>query len=471
MEVWASILDDFINQKDAHKNFMKSTVGVKVTDMAGEGRSFVRPAYSFTSHFNKVASEWRSGESATTLLSVQIDDVIIASSSKRELEFSWYNYLRTYERANIPVDVSAENGTPSDKIKFIGYLLDLKKKTIQVKPPKIIAYKIFFKEILSEETILLENLVKSIGRLLFAASLSHWTMREMIPWYNAFIPMLTEYCHLNPIQQTMDYWKQFYNQRIYLNITQRMKDSAFKIIENASVPSPAINLVLQPLDADWSMTAFTDASNTGLGGCTLDTKCNPWFTRITKFQDLEALGKLPLPRRMRPFKDPIGFYERLLPCNKNSTFVNISHLEALAVCIQIDRLVDSYSDTSNTNKLLFLIGDNVGVIRAFEKMRSITLEPYLKWTESRLRKNGFFVKSRYCSTDKIPADPLSRDIDGKINWEDFAKSATTISRYGGFENAKNWKKNFNENDIEITKRPVEIWSQIWQLGVEDNLWK
>ena len=412
---WASILDDFVGQDNAHKNFMKSTVGVKVSNMAGEGRDFFKPAYSFTSHFNKVASEWRSGENVSTLLSVQIDDVIVASSSKEELDKSWYNYLRTYEKAKIPVDVSDENGTPSSKIKFIGYLLDLKRKTIQVKPPKIEAYKAFFKEILSKEVILLERLVKAMGRLLFAASLSMWTMREMIPWYNAFIPMLSKYCMDNPVQQSLDFWKRFYNQQIYLNISKEMKISANKILNDASIPSPAYNLVLQPLDADKSLTAFTDASNTGLGGCTLDTDCNPWFTRITKHQGMEALGKYPLPRRMRPFKEPLGFFQRLLPNNEEDTFVNISHLEALAVCIQIDRLVDSYSSTTNTNKLLFLVGDNVGVIRAFEKMRSVTLEPYLRWTELRIRNSGFFVKSRFCSTDKIPADPLPRDTDGKID--------------------------------------------------------
>ena len=449
---------------------MKTTLGVEVCDMAGEDRDFVRPGYSYTSHFNKVASAWRKGDDVTTLLSVQIDDVIIASSSLRELKKSWYNYLRSYEKAKVPIDVSDENGFPGKKIKFIGYLLDMENKTIQVKPPKIIAYRKFFNEIFQKDKILLEKLVKALGRLLFAASLSLWTMREMIPWYNAFIPMLKNYCVANPTNQTAEFWKQFYNQQIYLDISIEMRKSAKIIIDNASIPSPAYNLVLLPLDADKSMTAFTDASNTGMGGCILATDCKPWFTTFDKFKGLESLGQLPLPRRTQPFQESLQFYEKLDPKNREKTYVNISHLEALAVCIQIDRLVDSYSSESNSNKLLFLIGDNTGVIRAFDKMRSITLEPYLKWTEMRIRSQGFFVKSRYCSTDKIPADPLSRYEGRSINWNDFQKSADTISNFVGFENASNWKKTFDETKIEIRTRPAMIWFEIWNIGLKDDLW-
>ena len=477
-ELWNESLTQLLGTDIYHNFFSRQFPGNTMKNTATIRNLPMVPFYRACDDFNKVVSEWRKGGSRITARTTTIDDTLIFSNDMQALREAHLQFLECHKHSHLGIDFSKTTITPLTKVEMIGYEVDFKNKTLRIKEKKLKKYDLFWKEVSDARMITVEKWATITGRLLFAASLSAWRMKDLEPWLQAILPIYSK----NKGTYTLDHiiyknlWEKVKNERLELN--DEMRRSATEVFRKAHIPTPAISVLLQPYDGGARCTAMTDASFQAMGGCSFSQSPRPWSVtyQTSKISHrVQSLGGIPLPRRWKS-----GMRKRMKSANPHLsqyhsyTELHIGAAEFLALCIQLQFLLNDRVQHKAPQKLFTMLVDNTSVAWALVKKRSQFYTPFIDWIEHKIRPLGFDICATRIGTHEFPADLLSRPDDFEIDWPlflDWSKKLAGKDIHDAFGEAKKWKSKhckIREDSIAVAEK---VWFEINSFARRGRYWQ
>ena len=426
----------------------------------GSAVTAVVPFYRRCDDFNKVASEWRKGDDHIIARTTTIDDTLLFSNRLEPLKSAHLLFLEGHRDSHLGIDFAKTSQTPLTKVDMIGYEVDFKAKTLRVKAKKLRKYDKFWEEMQSYSTVTVEMWAKIVGRLLFAASLSPWRLKDLEPWIQPYRELVRSIYDRIPSNW---FEEKFWDRIRFRNlpVSASMERVATDIFQTAWTPVSALQLVLQPFDGATGSIAMTDASNLAMGGTVIGQLPRPWSVTFDIVKGVQHVGTIPLPRRWKAKAKKIA----LIKCpdhpdNTQLTTVHIGAAEFLGACVQLAILLKDDIDIHSEKKLITMVGDNTSVAWALVKKKSRYYMPFLDWIESKLRPFGWNITSARVDTAIFPADVLSRPKSEGIDWQAWRHKIEQMLKgdvLGHFGDLRRWQ----ESPVDLIQDAQQIAERTW----------
>ena len=418
---WVDSITQLLGTPDYNDMFWRNVPGYDLRSVhPGNDLQAVIPYYRRCDDFNKIASEWRQGDDHIIARTTTIDDTLLFSNQLEPLKEAHLLFLEGHRDSHLGIDFAKTTVTPTTKVDMIGYEIDFKNKTLKVKDKKLKKYDLFWTELKTFEQVSVETWAKIVGRLLFAASLSPWKLKDIHPWIQPYKKLVRSIYSKLPLNWMEEKFWNHIRDRLLL-VTPEMRQVATELFSGARIPVPAIELVLQPFDGGPNTIAMTDASNLAMGGAYINSNPRPWSVTFEQIDGQAVLGGIPLPRRWsqwfrRNTKARVGNASHAINSSTDRTCIHIGAAEYLGVCTQIAILIQDGMFQQQTKKLITMVGDNTSVAWSLIKKKSEFYLPFLDWIESKLRPKQWNITSSRVQTHIFPVDVLSRPASEGIQW-------------------------------------------------------
>lgn len=393
-----ALLTEFFGCDDYNTCFDQKIPGNDPKVAVGSMRRPKLPLYRADSDFNRIYSEWRRGGDVMKTMSLTIDDIIFAGADLPKLTNSHLEWLRGHDDFSLFLEFDEKGDSISTKATVIGFDLDFERECLRVKSDRIKSYTKYWKNLMKEAdhlgTISVMDFTKLVGRLQFAATLDEWKMYKVDPFLRAMKKVFVRYDgFVEGDWDSVEVWKTFRkDQNAWrVQIDAQMVVNAEVILKESQSWHPSLGVVLREHDGPGYMQANTDASNTAIGGMIHEgPRMRMWMFDLQNEDSTWIFKEKPLARRLIPVEGG-GMY---------NTAVDISCLEFLAVCVQVDLMLEDRRIQKHQEGIITLTGDNQSVISALNKKRSrnIKFQPFLDWLFSRLGHTRLRLRSVHWHT-------------------------------------------------------------------------
>ena len=472
---WVDSVVQLLGTPEYNDLFWKNIPGYDLRNHhPGSSVTAVVPFYRRCDDFNKVASEWRKGDDHIIARTTTIDDTLLFSSKMQPLKEAHLLFLEGHRDSHLGIDFAKTTQVPLTKVDMIGYEIDFKAKTLRVKSKKLLKYDKFWEEMKSYSRITVEMWAKIVGRLLFAASLSPWRLKDLESWIQPYRKLVRSIFDRVPSDWFEEkFWDRIRFRNIPMSV--EMEKVATSIFQKAWTPVPALQLVLQPFDGPVGSVGMTDASNLAMGGTVIRDQPQPWSVTFEIRDGIQHIGAIPLPRRWeRLAKKKALIKDPDHPDNAAITTIHIGAAEFLGTCVQLAILLKHDIDTASDKKLITMVGDNMSVAWALVKKKSQYYMPFLDWIESKLRPIGWNITSARVDTAIFPADVLSRPASEGIDWQSWNIKVQAMiegDKLDHFSALREWRKIPNSLMEDAQQIAERTWFEIDVFARKRQVWR